>query len=66
MGSKPSEEDNSNKITNIPIYPEPTYQIPELQTLIKKAFRDLNGRDPMGKRLYLNQILNFILDWLPR
>jgi hypothetical protein len=34
--------------------------------LIKKAYNDLNSRDPMGKRLYLNQVLNFILDWLPK
>jgi hypothetical protein len=34
--------------------------------LIKKANDDLKSRDPMGKRLYLNQILNFILSWLPK
>lgn len=42
------------------------YKIAELQKIIKKAFSDLNSRDPMAKRLYLNQVLNYILSWLPK
>lgn len=44
----------------------PSYRIPDLEMQIHKAYKDLYSRDVMAQRLYLNQVLNFILDWLSK